>query len=1319
METVTFTFLPNGIREQLLDNGKVARVLGFSLFLTPKLGQNGTLGDGQFPVFEQWTKHANSLMVSLDIQGAVFPGTGSRVRPVLALSALQPDYWPLVLPGSTPVVAWSFKDQTTRTLRSYSTTLLREQILGMYNDVAQDLDTATNHPSLDGSSPVRTFIDTLAPIRALLDRYRTSLDSGKITDPNNVVLDQMASQLSGQPAQFFQALRFYKRPQGKLTAKEFPPPPTVPAFDFHQALAMMSDHGSLLRLLGIVIDGGIVVPPGAKVPNQSAVRVDAIAFGDGTQGLTLERPWTQYRIHGGHFAAQSKSGSDIRDGFLELANQKHFDVFEMDVDGAALKTTDFALSLGRQIERTQTQTTNKPETATLPALRSAGFSLVRKQRTADIQDRLQSATQINSNPNAALLFADDITRGYRMDVLFRDSWYSLCQREGTLNIGSGSSAVALAVADEGYVKAVSGTSSRDPDVTVDELYLHEALVTWKGWSLVARRPGRVIPAPPKTDMVRPTNSIQTNLAIVPDYHVQPGSLPRLRFGDWYRFRLRTVDLAGNGWPADVASSDTFWQSEEVPYFRYEPVPAPALVPQAAMRDGDAIETLVIRSEVLIDDPPSGSGIYNSETTRHVAPPKASQQMVEQHGTLDALFKSDPALAFRLSCKEKGTFMDQEIVDPYDPVFDASKYPAKLVPVTGLALVEGSAELPWPDPAPKLGDPLPAGQYVVHQDDQLALPYLPDPLAAGLALRTGLGGVAIHRFRGAWPDLQPFRLILRSGTPDITPLSDGNVEITLEEGTMARLRYSSLPRSDSTLPVAEQIRCLAFAQDLSDTLFNSAMLGQHWMLTPYRELLLVHAVQKPLADPVVQIGAYKELGKTYAQLTGNVTSESHSTVQAEIHAHWTEPVDIGDDGPKPVEHQAYVFTRKIAYEEPVAPIPKEKGGNPPRHEFGDTKHRMVSYRAVGTTRYKEYFPPEITSDKANITRKGPHTELVNILSSARPDPPRVLYVVPTFRWETSADGLTSKRVGRGLRVYLDRPWFSSGAGELLAVALAKTPISADDMDDIRAYVSEWGADPLRNDTPPTAELVPQRFTNRALVLPEVELAERHDVTVRAVGFPVEYAAGRKLWRCDIEMDIGSLYFPFVRLALARLQPNSVTSPRDVRLSNVVKTEFAQLTADRTVTLVLAPGSVRVTLSGVSALNDYGVTQPAPAATPAPPGSGLNPAPARGVDRNVVVHIERRPRIASTAPKNPVDWKQVGDELTLPSYSSKLAPAEVFWSRDVPWADRDTAYEYRLVVREYEIYFTDPEVAGTIDQPIGFIPVSAAQRLVHLDTIPLRP
>ena len=60
------------------------------------------------------------------------------------------------------------------------------------------------------------------------------------------------------------------------------------------------------------------------------------------------------------------------------------------------------------------------------------------------------------------------------------------------------------------------------------------------------------------------------------------------------------------------------------------------------------------------------------------------------------------------------------------------------------------------------------------------------------------------------------------------------------------------------------------------------------------------------------------------------------------------------------------------------------------------------------------------------------------SSAPPDEPRVLYTVPTFRWNDSASPgrLDSTRLRNGLRVWLDRPWFSSGDGELLGVLILR-------------------------------------------------------------------------------------------------------------------------------------------------------------------------------------------------------------------------------------------------------------------------------------------
>ena len=61
---------------------------------------------------------------------------------------------------------------------------------------------------------------------------------------------------------------------------------------------------------------------------------------------------------------------------------------------------------------------------------------------------------------------------------------------------------------------------------------------------------------------------------------------------------------------------------------------------------------------------------------------------------------------------------------------------------------------------------------------------------------------------------------------------------------------------------------------------------------------------------------------------------------------------------------------------------------------------------------------------------------------------------------------SRRKGGGLRIYLDRPWYSSGEGELLGVVLwscappQHAAFEAFEVPDfLKSYVTQWGKDPL--------------------------------------------------------------------------------------------------------------------------------------------------------------------------------------------------------------------------------------------------------------------
>ena len=163
--------------------------------------------------------------------------------------------------------------------------------------------------------------------------------------------------------------------------------------------------------------------------------------------------------------------------------------------------------------------------------------------------------------------------------------------------------------------------------------------------------------------------------------------------------------------------------------------------------------------------------------------------------------------------------------------------------------------------------------------------------------------------------------------------------------------------------------------------------------------------------------------------------------------------------------------------------------PRRHEFGDTKYRQVTYDVVATTRFADCFPfasePEEGEAPAGpvrpvARRSTPRT--VDVLNSARPAAPKVLYVVPTFGWERRKvqGGEESTRSGGGLRVYLERPWFSSGDGELLGVVLpgAARVVAGGGQPTVTmlvaggggagtqaGHVTQMGADPIR------AHLVP--------------------------------------------------------------------------------------------------------------------------------------------------------------------------------------------------------------------------------------------------------
>jgi hypothetical protein len=344
---------------------------------------------------------------------------------------------------------------------------------------------------------------------------------------------------------------------------------------------------------------------------------------------------------------------------------------------------------------------------------------------------------------------------------------------------------------------------------------------------------------------------------------------------------------------------------------------------------------------------------------------------------------------------------------------------------------------------------------------------------------------------------------------------------------------------------------------------------------------------------------------------------------------------------------------------------------PRHHFNDTMHHRVTYTAVATSRFCDYFDP-----KLNFTRSS-EPVVVDIPASARPDAPRILYVVPTFGWErqTSTNLKRSMRFGGGLRVYLDRPWYSSGDGELLGVVLYGEGFPID-REAWKHLVTQWGLDPIwdadRLGTSPDPFNFPLRVAQEfGLSLDESTPAgSQGKGRVNVAGHEVAFDGTR--WYCDLTVETyRDDYSPFIRLALARHQPHALD---DAKLSRVVLADFAQLTPDRALLVTsdpYHPRSLNVTISGPVPL------APAPDYPDFPPMRNRPTKPTR----IVVTLQERDPAISGD-----LGWRDATTGVAGISVSTDAQfPDEKYlalWSGRVQFAAVPKAHQYRLLIREYE-------------------------------------
>lgn len=1412
-QTIVWTMLPNGVAE----SGR----LRVSVFISPRLESDAsypTLAD--FENFAAWPATVSNLEFRCAIDG-------SAAETEVVGDAPDVELWDRLFPPSTFVRPFQLEDHSNRFIHSYPAATVLQAIRATYGELAGS--TGASRPKVRGSNIHPAITNLLSTLRRPADPggQEKEYDSmtKDVTGPNGKPLRFVQS---NNPTQygfkagsdgvkelaFMQVNRFYSRPENVDTYYRTPaeahekgvtppPRPKLPEVDFHQMVAAFGEYGKMLRRLGLVIDLEIEPPSGMNVTGTVSLIPPWTSLPSPAYHADV-LPETQYELKGKRFNARPKNpNGDYGDGMLRIGGKGLFTIDQIDPDSASLKTLQFVNNFNRA---QKTPPSNRkylkyrsyadPEEEGTPSLRTGGILLLRNERAATLAGRLAeqspaSPSSVNNPANTTpVLWAEDVVRGFRPDIYDNvgKTWRSLCLRIEHLRLPE--AGLSFDDESEGFVRNTAVSSAHDG--SSDDLYLHESLAEWEGWSLVARRPGKVVEqikydedgTPLERPIIRPTANESRPVPgfdFAEEMQALPGSLPRLRFGREYRMRARLADMAGNGIP--LKDADEVHASSPVRFFRHEPVSSPVIVPNDLFREGESLEHMVIRSNYNIDPAAYASQPYVIEkikhvderfkelndgfgyaykgfNERHVLPPKTSQQMAELHGEFDKALGSsgDTATYFNIAAKEEGRISDTQVHNISGGTIDVS---ANLRIVTTPDAKRGAAMKSLPL-AP--GESLGSGQYLIYTAANVVLPWLPDPIARGVAFRNLPGatsegsigdGATIVKIPGTdqfvtlvdfdmtWPVSGPFILRVEEGTGG--PKWSGDVLTAyLPKATKARVQYSCFMYKDDTalMGVLDMIASNA-ARAAAAT---KAEMGAHWMLTPWRELMLVHAVQQPLTEPFFYKPQLRKpgIGATYADFARTVIQlNTRSVGKLDMVAEWTEWVDdLTRPGPEQVKRSTHVLEAKVEewldttinqaqdHQEKVPlrhkPEDEEKDWF---HEFGDTHYREVTYRLKGTTRYREYLPISLWQDPVNlpqndgetdpdelkkrIYRLGPPTTL-KVPNSARPDAPKVLYVVPTFGWEETREGNTvvSRRCGNAVRVYLDRPWYSSGDGELLGVIMQQgssgvvrssgddlkigratdkkifIPLIGQDKEVLKPYVTEWGMDPIWKSAYPKSSPTPGDFPLAEKTDGNLSLAELgpDGPLVFVAGHVVEYDPVRRLWFCDIEMRAGESYYPFVRLALARYQPESIPN---AHLSRVVLCDFAQIAPDRVAaaTYNASNNKLKVMVSGIYGTNTY---------TEYPPMNMV------GVDKNDIVDHMALSRVVRVtieqgegAMEDELSWEPVSEALTdVQLELVKKEDNHVIWMANVTLPEKPLGQggsrPMRMNIREYEVFEADPEV-----------------------------
>ncbi|MBN3760724.1 hypothetical protein [Burkholderia sp. Ac-20365] len=238
-----------------------------------------------------------------------------------------------------------------------------------------------------------------------------------------------------------------------------------------------------------------------------------------------------------------------------------------------------------------------------------------------------------------------------------------------------------------------------------------------------------------------------------------------------------------------------------------------------------------------------------------------------------------------------------------------------------------------------------------------------------------------------------------------------------------------------------------------------------------------------------------------------------------------------------------------------------------HAFRDGRARALAVKMVATSAFIPFYPeaPDPPATGEWIGRYDVESSRFVAAPTVwtdctfRPPPPCIDRALPLFSWSKIAGQRESSRRLAHVRIFLDEGWYASGEDERLGVILLgeDNPETVCDYEEGRLapyhrFISQAGADPVRNGAPVPLRLSSHHFRDApppveaALFLGDGDgvpalapssVSGIAPLRVKILPFAPRFSEEDGLY-CDIELDIGPAYLPFVRLGLVRYQAHAV-------------------------------------------------------------------------------------------------------------------------------------------------------------------------------------